>query len=178
MFRADIPCSFRGDPAMYQKLHDDVERTIKFCVETEEGIPLNQVTNFQEVKRDVPTPKSWTDRWVYFPQWSAFIIVCVLWSTPQSDNLERRWITRLLGESVHCSWQYLSSGNHFRLVFCRWPPRKDPTLPCLYRLIILASPPIFAGMWWYQRETDSVTWQTSAHWEPSDLSSWCWCYVP
>ena len=49
VFRADIPCSFRGEPDMYQKLHDDVERTVKFCIETEEKIPLNEVTNFEEV---------------------------------------------------------------------------------------------------------------------------------
>ena len=34
---------------MYQELHDEVERMIKFCIETEEKTPLSQVTNFEEV---------------------------------------------------------------------------------------------------------------------------------
>lgn len=30
-----------------------MDRTIKFCVEVEEGIPLEQVTNYQEVVDDI-----------------------------------------------------------------------------------------------------------------------------
>ncbi|CAK8688654.1 unnamed protein product [Clavelina lepadiformis] len=53
VFRSNIPCSFRGEPAAYQNLHDEVERTIKFCVETEEKIPLNEVLNLDEVCSDI-----------------------------------------------------------------------------------------------------------------------------
>lgn len=34
---------------------DNVDRTIKFCVEVEEGIPLDQVTNYDEVVDDIKT---------------------------------------------------------------------------------------------------------------------------
>ncbi|KAG0692675.1 DNA polymerase epsilon catalytic subunit A [Chionoecetes opilio] len=53
VFRADIPCSFRMVPEAFQKLLNNVERTIKFCVEVEEGIPLEQVTNYTEVVEDI-----------------------------------------------------------------------------------------------------------------------------
>ncbi|KAK7073292.1 hypothetical protein SK128_028068 [Halocaridina rubra] len=53
VFRADIPCRFRMVPEAFQKLLDNVDRTIKFCVEVEEGIPLDQVTNYSEVVDDI-----------------------------------------------------------------------------------------------------------------------------
>ncbi|XP_064102350.1 DNA polymerase epsilon catalytic subunit A-like [Macrobrachium nipponense] len=53
VFRADIPCRFRMVPEAFQKLIDNVDRTIKFCVEIEEGIPLDQVTNYLEVVDDI-----------------------------------------------------------------------------------------------------------------------------
>ncbi|KAK8403806.1 hypothetical protein O3P69_000115 [Scylla paramamosain] len=53
VFRADIPCSFRMVPEAYQKLLNNVERTIKFCIEVEQGIPLDQVTNYTEVVEDI-----------------------------------------------------------------------------------------------------------------------------
>nr|XP_027207609.1 DNA polymerase epsilon catalytic subunit A-like [Penaeus vannamei] len=55
VFRADIPCRFRMVPEAFQKLMDNVDRTIKFCVEVEEGIPLDQVTNYDEVVDDIKT---------------------------------------------------------------------------------------------------------------------------
>ncbi|XP_076064206.1 DNA polymerase epsilon catalytic subunit 1 [Oratosquilla oratoria] len=53
VFRADIPCRFRVVPEACQKLMDNVDRTIKFCVEVEEGIPLTEVTNYEEVVNDI-----------------------------------------------------------------------------------------------------------------------------
>lgn len=50
MFRADIPCRFRTDPAAFQELIDGVPRTMRHAIEAEEGIPLDQVTNFDEVE--------------------------------------------------------------------------------------------------------------------------------
>ena len=78
VFRADIPCRFRMVPVRinwfssdgggfssqqdfdlsfvasvfkeaFQNLHDDVERCMKRAIEVEEKIPLDQVTNFDEV---------------------------------------------------------------------------------------------------------------------------------
>ena len=49
MFRADIPCRFRMVPEAFQNLHDDVERCMKRAIEVEEKIPLDQVTNFEEI---------------------------------------------------------------------------------------------------------------------------------
>lgn len=53
VFRADIPCKFRVDQKMVIKLRDEVEKVLKFAIEVEEGIPLDQVTNFDEVKKQV-----------------------------------------------------------------------------------------------------------------------------
>ena len=49
VFRADVPCRFRLVPEAFQKLHDDVERCMKRAIEIEEKIPLEQVTNFDDV---------------------------------------------------------------------------------------------------------------------------------
>jgi len=53
VFRADIPCRFRMVPSAFQMLHDDAERCLKRAIEVEEGIPLDQVTNFEEVLDDI-----------------------------------------------------------------------------------------------------------------------------
>lgn len=49
VFRQDIPCRFRMVPEAFQKLHDDVERTMKRAIQVEESIPMEDVTNFDEV---------------------------------------------------------------------------------------------------------------------------------
>ncbi|KAB7504214.1 DNA polymerase epsilon catalytic subunit A [Armadillidium nasatum] len=53
VFRADIPCRFRLVPEAYQKLINEVERTIKFTIEEEENIPLDDVLNFDQVIKDI-----------------------------------------------------------------------------------------------------------------------------
>lgn len=53
VFRADIPCRFRMVPAAFQKLHDDVERCMKRAITVEEGIPMDDVTNFDEIVEDI-----------------------------------------------------------------------------------------------------------------------------
>ena len=49
MFRADIPIKFKVTPSAFQSLIDEVEETMKFAIEKEEGIPMEYVTNFEEV---------------------------------------------------------------------------------------------------------------------------------
>ena len=53
VFRADVPCRFRLVPEAFQKLHDDVERCMKRAIEIEEKIPLDHVTNFEEVCEEI-----------------------------------------------------------------------------------------------------------------------------
>ncbi|XP_048254478.1 DNA polymerase epsilon catalytic subunit A-like isoform X1 [Haliotis rufescens] len=53
VFRADIPCRFRMVPEAFKTLIDSVERTMKHAIEVEEKIPLDTVTNFDEVCSDV-----------------------------------------------------------------------------------------------------------------------------
>ena len=53
VFRADIPCRFRMVPEAFQKLHDDVERTMRRAIEVEEGVPMDDVLNFDEVCDDI-----------------------------------------------------------------------------------------------------------------------------
>lgn len=49
VFRADIPTKFRLDPDIFDKLISEVEHTMKHAIEVEEGVPLEKVTNFNEV---------------------------------------------------------------------------------------------------------------------------------
>ncbi|XP_003226860.2 DNA polymerase epsilon catalytic subunit A [Anolis carolinensis] len=49
VFRSDIPCRFKMNPAAFDFLLERVEKTLRHAIEVEEGIPLDQVTNFQEV---------------------------------------------------------------------------------------------------------------------------------
>ncbi|XP_052805264.1 DNA polymerase epsilon catalytic subunit A-like [Mya arenaria] len=53
VFRADIPCRFRMVPEAFQNLIDKVEGTMRFSIEVEEKIPMDQVTNFNEVCTDI-----------------------------------------------------------------------------------------------------------------------------
>ncbi|XP_049878007.1 DNA polymerase epsilon catalytic subunit 1 [Pectinophora gossypiella] len=49
VFRADIKCKFRIVPSAVDKLIESIEKTMKHAIEVEEGIPLELVTNFEEV---------------------------------------------------------------------------------------------------------------------------------
>ncbi|ELK14230.1 DNA polymerase epsilon catalytic subunit A [Pteropus alecto] len=49
VFRSDIPCRFRMNPAAFDFLLQRVEKTIRHAIEEEEKVPMEQVTNFQEV---------------------------------------------------------------------------------------------------------------------------------
>ncbi|PKK17899.1 hypothetical protein A306_00000059 [Columba livia] len=49
VFRSDIPCRFKMNPAAFDFLVQHVEKTLRHAIEEEEGLPLDQVTNFQEV---------------------------------------------------------------------------------------------------------------------------------
>ncbi|KAL1117393.1 hypothetical protein AAG570_004719, partial [Ranatra chinensis] len=53
VFRADIPCRFRMVPEAFDTLIKDVEKALKHSIEEEEKIPLENVTNFEEVVTDV-----------------------------------------------------------------------------------------------------------------------------
>ncbi|KAM9811154.1 DNA polymerase epsilon catalytic subunit A [Neosynchiropus ocellatus] len=49
VFRSDIPCRFKMNPAAFDFLLQRVERTMRHAIEEEESIPLEQVTNFNDV---------------------------------------------------------------------------------------------------------------------------------
>ncbi|XP_037367272.1 DNA polymerase epsilon catalytic subunit A [Talpa occidentalis] len=49
VFRSDIPCRFRMNPAAFEFLLQRVEKTLHHAVEEEEKVPMQEVTNFQEV---------------------------------------------------------------------------------------------------------------------------------
>ncbi|XP_046401826.1 DNA polymerase epsilon catalytic subunit 1 [Ischnura elegans] len=53
VFRADIPCRFRLVPEAVQKLIDGVEAALTHAICEEENIPLDQVTNLDEVVAEV-----------------------------------------------------------------------------------------------------------------------------
>lgn len=49
VFRADIPCRFKMVPEAVDKLILGVEKALKHSIEEEEQLPLDKVTNFEEV---------------------------------------------------------------------------------------------------------------------------------
>ncbi|XP_048467692.1 DNA polymerase epsilon catalytic subunit A [Rhincodon typus] len=49
VFRSDIPCRFKMNPAAFDFLLQRVEHTMRHAIEEEEKLPIDQVTNFQEV---------------------------------------------------------------------------------------------------------------------------------
>ena len=65
VFRADIPIKFRVTPSAFQTLLDELEETMRFAIEQEEKVPMEYVTNFDEVKTQLgavlaPSPHSLT----------------------------------------------------------------------------------------------------------------------
>lgn len=55
VFRSDIPCRFRMNPAAFNFLLQRVEKTMRHAIEEEEKVPMEQVTNFQEVCDQIKT---------------------------------------------------------------------------------------------------------------------------
>uniref|UniRef100_A0A8C0HBU2 DNA polymerase epsilon catalytic subunit n=1 Tax=Chelonoidis abingdonii TaxID=106734 RepID=A0A8C0HBU2_CHEAB len=53
VFRSDIPCRFKMNPVAFDFLLQRVEKTLRHAIEEEEGLPLDQVTNFQEVCEEI-----------------------------------------------------------------------------------------------------------------------------
>lgn len=53
VFRSDIPCRFKLVPDMFDILIAGVESALKHAIEEEEQVPLDKVSNFQEVAEDI-----------------------------------------------------------------------------------------------------------------------------
>lgn len=53
VFRADIPCRFRLAPDAIQNLIEKARKALTHAIEVEEGVPLDKVTNFEEVVSEV-----------------------------------------------------------------------------------------------------------------------------
>ncbi|XP_012159069.1 DNA polymerase epsilon catalytic subunit A [Ceratitis capitata] len=53
VFRADIPCRFRLDPNMVNQLKDNVTKVLVHAIEVEEGVPIDKVTNLEEVNKEI-----------------------------------------------------------------------------------------------------------------------------
>ncbi|KAJ8035463.1 DNA polymerase epsilon catalytic subunit A [Holothuria leucospilota] len=53
VFRSDIPCRFRMKSEAFDELIKNVERAMKFTIEEEEKVPLDTVTNFNEICEDI-----------------------------------------------------------------------------------------------------------------------------
>ncbi|XP_017476166.1 PREDICTED: DNA polymerase epsilon catalytic subunit A isoform X2 [Rhagoletis zephyria] len=53
VFRADIPCRFRLDPNMVNQLKDNVTKVLVHSIEVEEGVPIEQVTNLDEINKEI-----------------------------------------------------------------------------------------------------------------------------
>lgn len=51
VFRADIPCRFRIDKEIVKTLKGNLEHVLTHAIEVEEGIPMAQVKNLEEVKK-------------------------------------------------------------------------------------------------------------------------------
>lgn len=53
IFRADIPCRFRLVTSAIDSLIEQVPKVVRHAIEVEEGIPMDLVTNFEEICSEV-----------------------------------------------------------------------------------------------------------------------------
>jgi DNA polymerase epsilon subunit 1 len=53
VFRSDIPCNFAIDTKAIDELLDDLDGALKFCITVEEKKSLDEVDNYDEVKRQI-----------------------------------------------------------------------------------------------------------------------------
>jgi DNA polymerase epsilon subunit 1 len=53
VFRSDIPTKFKVDPGTVSKLMNDVERALRFTIETEHRISVSEISNFDEIKDEI-----------------------------------------------------------------------------------------------------------------------------
>ncbi|KAG8951372.1 DNA polymerase epsilon catalytic subunit [Tulasnella sp. 424] len=53
VFRSDIPTNFKVVPAAVQKLIDDLDAAMKFCIVEESHMELSMITNYDEIKSQV-----------------------------------------------------------------------------------------------------------------------------
>ncbi|XP_050295840.1 DNA polymerase epsilon catalytic subunit 1 [Anthonomus grandis grandis] len=53
VFRADIPCRFRIVPEAVDMLIEQLPKTLEHAIVVEEGVPIDRVTNLQEVMDDI-----------------------------------------------------------------------------------------------------------------------------
>ena len=53
IFRADIPCRFKIEPSAVDDLIDGIENALKHAIQEEEKVPLDLVTNFDEVVQEI-----------------------------------------------------------------------------------------------------------------------------
>uniref|UniRef100_A0A182REB1 DNA polymerase epsilon catalytic subunit n=1 Tax=Anopheles funestus TaxID=62324 RepID=A0A182REB1_ANOFN len=53
VFRADISTRFRLDPDMIKQLQGNVEKVLEHAIVVEEGVPITDVINFEEIKSEI-----------------------------------------------------------------------------------------------------------------------------
>lgn len=53
VFRADIPCKFKIDQKMIQKLQSEIDKVLVQAIEIEEGVAMDLVTNLDDVKKQI-----------------------------------------------------------------------------------------------------------------------------
>lgn len=53
VFRADIPCRFRLDTSAFDMLIEKASEILRFAIEEEEKVPMESVTNLDEILKDV-----------------------------------------------------------------------------------------------------------------------------
>ncbi|CAI5707059.1 unnamed protein product [Peronospora effusa] len=53
VFRADFSYDFQLVPAAFQQLIDNIDRDLRFSLEVEMNVPLQLVTNYEEVRKDI-----------------------------------------------------------------------------------------------------------------------------
>lgn len=53
VFRADIPCRFKIVPSAVEELINGVESALKHAIQEEEKVPMEMVTNFEELVEEI-----------------------------------------------------------------------------------------------------------------------------
>uniref|UniRef100_A0A8C8XUY3 DNA polymerase epsilon catalytic subunit n=1 Tax=Panthera leo TaxID=9689 RepID=A0A8C8XUY3_PANLE len=123
VFRSDIPCRFRMNPAAFDFLLQRVEKTMRHAIEEEEKVPMEQVTNFQEVTLRGPGETVFTRPACRLAAFSSMHLLCAdTWSIPTGDRVE-------YSDCKNCP---IMVRKHHLQVLRAWRPQVPPALLVLF----------------------------------------------
>lgn len=79
VFRADIPCRFRITGEAVNTLIEQIPKTLEHAIVVEEGVPLDCVTNLEEVAEEIKQKLIALKVNVFFFVFFDFLVLCIFY---------------------------------------------------------------------------------------------------